>query len=198
LPFNRKLHPQLSFEFAMSAPTETSRPASGTTRAGPDPAPAGQPPGDPPFAPHPTDAIREALTKLGELREFAAYYAATKFDAIKLTIRKLGILAGVGLIAGIGAATVVVVAVVLFIRGIAGALTELFPRYPWLGDLIAGVIFLAIPVVAVLIGMRILTRTFKTLTVQKYETRQRQQRQQFGRDVRDEAASARGSAGETH
>lgn len=136
---------------------------------------------------HPADAIRDAVGKLAELREFAAYYVAARVDALKVAARKIGILAGLGLLGGVGAATVVVVSVVLLLRGIAGAFAEIFPAHPWIGDLITAVIFLAIPVIAILIGMRILTRTFKTMTVAKYELRQRQQREQFGRSVRDEA-----------
>jgi hypothetical protein len=136
---------------------------------------------------HPADAIRDALGKLAELREFAAYYVAAKVDAIKLTARQAGIYIGLGLIGGVATATVIVVSVVLLLRGIAGAFADIFPAHPWIGDLITAVIFLTIPVIGILIGMRILTRTFKTSTVDKYERRQSQQREQFGRNVRDEA-----------
>lgn len=136
---------------------------------------------------HPADAIRDAFGKLAELREFAAYYVAAKIDALKVTARRVGIFAGLGLMGAVAAATVVVVSVVLLLRGIAGAFAEIFPAHPWIGDLITAVIFLAIPVIGILIGMRILTRTFKTSTVDKYERRQSEQRQQFGRSVRDEA-----------
>lgn len=137
---------------------------------------------------HPADALRDAMGRLAELREFVAYYVAAKVDAIKVTIRQIGIYAGLGLLAAVMGATVVVVSVVLLLRGIAGAFAEIFPTHPWIGDLITAVIFLSIPVIAILIGMRILTRTFKTSTVRKYESRQSQQRQEFGRSVRDEAA----------
>lgn len=137
---------------------------------------------------HPADAIRDALDKLAELREFAAYYVAAKVDAVKVAARNVGILVALGLAGGIAVATVIVVAVVLLLRGISGAFADIFPAHPWIGDLITAVIFLALPVVGILIGMRMLTRTFKTSTVQKYERRQSQQREQFGRSVRDEAA----------
>jgi hypothetical protein len=136
---------------------------------------------------HPADAIRDALGKLAELREFAAYYVAAKVDALKVTARQLGIYVGLGLLGTVATATVVVMSVVLLLRGIAGAFADLFPTHPWIGDLITALIFLSIPVIGILIGMRILTRTFKTSTVHKYERRQSEQRQQFGRNVRDEA-----------
>lgn len=168
------------------SPQSPSNPSSPPPRSGwearPDARMNPMPPVD-----HPSDAIREAMAKVAELREFVAYYVSAKLDALKVTIRNLGIMAALGLIGGVAGATVIVMAVVLLIRGIAGAFADLFPRHPWIGDLITAVIFLAILVIAILVGMRILTRTFKTGTVHKYELRQRQQRQQFGRDVRDQA-----------
>jgi hypothetical protein len=179
----------------MSAETQ-SPPPPGSARTGwearPDPGAHPMPP-----AGHPTEAIRDAVGKLAELREFASYYMAAKLDALKATARRIGILAALGLVGAVAGATVVVTAVVLLLRGIAGAFAAIFPRAPWLGDLITAVIFLAIPIVGILVGMRILTRTFKTSTVTKYEERKRQERQQFGRDVRDEATRARYAAGKT-
>ncbi|HEY2588321.1 MAG TPA: hypothetical protein VGI81_21455 [Tepidisphaeraceae bacterium] len=179
----------------MSAETE-SPPPPGAARTGwesrPDPGAHHMPP-----AGSPAEAIRDAMGKVAELREFAAYYVAARIDALKLTARRIGILAALGLVGAVAGATVVVTAVVLLLRGIAGAFAAIFPHYPWLGDLITAVIFLAIPVAGILVGMRILTHTFKSSTVSKYEERKRQQRQQFGRDVRDEATRASHAAGKT-
>ena len=145
----------------------------------------------PPPPEHPSEAIGLAAAKLAEFKEFAAYYAAAKLDSIKVTARNVGIYAGIGIIGLVAAATLIIVAVVLLMTGIAGAIAAIFPAHlAWLGNIITGVLFLAIPVVGILVGMRILTKTFKTTTVHKYETRQQQQRQQFGRDVRDEATRA--------
>jgi membrane protein implicated in regulation of membrane protease activity len=145
--------------------------------------------------PHPGDALHEATLQFARFREFASYYIATRFDAIKLTIRRLGIAAGMMIVAGVGAMAVITTAVVLLMQGIAGGLAELFPRYPWLGDIITGVIFLIVLIIAIMIGMRAVTRTFKSLTVHKYEARQRQQRQHFGSDVRDNATRSAGPSG---
>jgi hypothetical protein len=165
---------------------QSQSPPSGGPRTGWESRPdAGTNPMPPPH--HPADAIRDAMAKLTELREFAAYYVAAKVDAIKLTARRIGILIALGLMGAVVGATVLIVSVVLLLEGIAGAFGAIFPSHAWLGDLITAVIFLAIPVIGVLVGMRILTKTFKTSTVQKYERRQSQQRQQFGRDVRDQA-----------
>jgi hypothetical protein len=142
--------------------------------------------------------MREAIAQFAKLREFAAYYVATRLDAIKLTVRRLGIAAGLMIISMIGVLAIIVTAVVLVMRGIAGGLAELFPRYPWLGDLIAGVVFLIASVLVVMIAMRAMTRTFKSFTVHRYEARQRQQRQHFGSDVRDDASAPASPTGKAH
>ena len=182
----------------MTAKTDTSDRVGSANRSSPHPSANDTRSGPVLPASHPGEAIREAMTQLAKLREFAAYYVTTRLDAIRLAVRHLGIVAGMMVVVGVGALAVIVTAVVLMMRGIAGGLAELFPRYPWLGDLIAGVVFLLIPIPAIMIGMRAITRTFKTLTVQKYEARQRQQRQHFGSDVSDNATAASGSPGKTH
>jgi hypothetical protein len=171
----------------MSAQAQATKPPSAATQP-PSAAMAGDTAGSDTAVPRPADAIRDAFFRLGELRDFLLYYISAKVDAIKMTARRAAILAALGLIAAVSGATVIVVSVVLLLRGIANALGTLFPNYPWLGEIIVGVVFLAIPVISILIGMRVLTRTFKTLTVQKYESRQRQQREQYGHSVRDETA----------
>jgi len=182
----------------MGAETESKDAVADPNRANPDPDAknVGAAPLPPPA--HPGDAIRDAFAQFAMLLEFAAYYVVTRVDAIKLTVRRLGITVGMLVIAAVGVSAIVVTAVVLLMRGIAGGLVELFPRYPWLGDLIVGFVFLILPLFAVMIGMRRITRMFKSFTVQKYEARQRQQRQHFGSDVRDHATAAPGSAGKTH
>lgn len=174
----------------MSASTQSSTSSAGDAPQAPwqqQPEPGEKP--VPPAA-HPTDAFREAFSKVGELREFASYYAAARLDALKASVRNAGIYAGLVLVGFVAGASVVVVAVVLLLVGIAGALGEVFYDHPWLGDLITGVVFLAIPAIVILVGMGILTKSFRGATVRKYEQRQSQQRHRFGRDVRDEATAA--------
>ena len=47
---------------------------------------------------HPGDAFREAMGKLGELKEFASYYVSAKLDAFKVTGRNLGVYAALGIV----------------------------------------------------------------------------------------------------
>jgi hypothetical protein len=137
-----------------------------------------------PFAPHPppADAIHEAFARLTELKEFVSYYVAARVDAWKTTLRNVGIYA-------VGAA-LFSTALVLLLVGIAGAFAQIFSGHPWLGDIITSVIFLGFLGGSVFIGMKILRKTFHNMTVEKYESRQSHQREQFGHSVRDEAERA--------
>ena len=144
---------------------------------------------EPPPQPHvpPSQAFHEAVAKLSELKEYVAYYAAVRVDMLKVTIRNLGIYAGLGVVGLIAVAAMVVTAVVLLLQGIAGAFSQLIPRFPWLGDLITAVLVLGVMAVAIVIVMKKLTGSFRSQTVKKYEQRTRREREQFGHDVHDRA-----------
>jgi hypothetical protein len=168
----------------MSPQTETRNDPSGAS-SGPDPRRPDQT--DEPSRDHvpPSQAFHEAIGKLAELKEYAAYYAAVRVDMLKVTIRNLGIYAGLGVVGLIAVGAMVVTAIVLLVEGVAGAFTQLIPRFPWLGDIITAVLFLGVMAAGIVIVMKKLTGTFRSLTVKKYEDRQRRERQQFGQDVHD-------------
>ena len=135
----------------------------------------------------PAQAFHEAMEKLAELKEYAAYYAAVRVDMLKATIRNLGIYAGLAVVGLIAVGAMVVTAIVLLLDGIAGAFAQLIPKFPWLGDIITAVLFLGVMAVGIVIVMKKLTGTFRSQTVKKYEDRQQRERQQFGQDVHDRA-----------
>ena len=137
--------------------------------------------------PSPSEAWSEAASKIGEWREFAGYYTAARFDAIKLTVRKAGIYAALGLIAGFGAAAGAAVAVIFLLLGVAQGLGTLFGGRMWLGYLVTGAFLLIGMAAGMVIGMNLLARLMRNSTVRKYENRLRQQRQRFGHNVRDQA-----------
>lgn len=137
--------------------------------------------------PPPAEAIRQAMQKLAELREFVSYYVSVRVDSLKITARNLGIYAALGVIGLIAAGAMVVTAVVLLLTGIAGAFGQLFSGHPWLGNIITAVLVLGLIAGSVVFVMKKLTHTFRSQTVKKYEDRLSRERQQFGRNVRDEA-----------
>jgi hypothetical protein len=166
----------------MSAQTQTPRPPG--ERSDPD-----GPPPDGHSAP--AHALRDALARFAQLREFVAYYLAVRIDSLKVSIRNAGLYAAVAVLALLGTAAMIVTAVVLLLVGVAGAFAELFPGHPWLGDIITAAIFLGVVAVGLWLGMKMLTNSFRRYLVQKYERRQSRQRQQFGSDIRQEAERTR-------
>jgi uncharacterized membrane protein (DUF106 family) len=108
---------------------------------------------------------------------------------LKAAVRNLGIYVALVILGLMAVGAMVVTAVVLLLRGVAGAFAQVFASHPWLGDLITAVLVLAVLAGAIVFVMKKLTGTFRSLTVKKYEDRLRRERQEFGHDVRERAES---------
>jgi hypothetical protein len=133
----------------------------------------------------PADAFREAGTRLAELKEFASYYVGAKLDGVKVSFRNLGIYAALGIVGLIAVSAVITTSVVLLLTGLAFAIGAMFKQdRPWVGAIVVGVVVLGGLVGGIIFGMKKLTNTFRRQLVQKYENRQRDQRINFGEDVR--------------
>ena len=138
-----------------------------------------------------SEAFHRIRDDLAELKEYAQYYLAAKADGIKQTIRRLGLYAALGVLALIAGGAIIATAAGLLIVGFAEVLTRLFGGRTWAGDLVAGIVVLAIVAGAAWYMMKKLTGTWRTLTIQKYEQRKQSQREQFdGRDVNQRAREA--------
>ena len=135
--------------------------------------------------------IAAAGRHLKELQNYASYYIAAKTDGIKLTLKNVVIYAGLGVVGLVAAGALLVVAVVQLCYGIAGALGALFGGRLWLGELVTGFLLLAGTGAAAYFALSSLTRKSRKATVQKYEARQRQQRQDYGHDVNERAREQR-------
>lgn len=137
----------------------------------------------------PADAFRSALHQVGELKEIAAYYIAAKADSLRLSVRTILVYAVLGVLGVFLGSAALVTAVVLLLTGLSGAIGTLFnPDRAWAGALIVSVAILALVVVGALIGIKRLTGSGRKKTVQKYESRQQDQRSRFGHSVPDLAA----------
>jgi hypothetical protein len=135
--------------------------------------------------PSPADAFKEAGKRFGELKEFASYYVGAKLDGIKVTVRNVGIYAALGIVGLIAASAVITTAVVLLLTGLAFAIGAIFEKdRPWVGAIVVGLLVLGGLAGGIIFGMKKLTNTFRKQLVQKYENRQRDQRTNFGEDVR--------------
>jgi hypothetical protein len=135
--------------------------------------------------PHITDAWRGIFAKFGELGEYANHYFSAKADAFKLTLRNVGVIAAIGVVGLIAASAFVVTAVVLLCLGIAHGIGALVGGHMWAGYLITGVLLLGLLAGGVMIGVGVMRKAWKKATVNKYELRQRDQRERFGHDAAD-------------
>lgn len=135
--------------------------------------------------PSPAESLKEASKRFAELKEFAAYYLAAKADGVKVTVRNVGIYAALGILGLIVASSVITTAVVLLLCGLAWAIGAIFePDRPWVGAIVVGLLVLGGLAGGIVFGMKKLTNTFRKQLVRKYENRQRDQRINFGEDVR--------------
>ncbi len=140
----------------------------------------------------PADAFKDALRVLGEVREYVAYYVGAKVDGIKLSVRRVGILAALGVIGLLAAGAIVVTASVLLCVGLAQGIGVLLagdygPRV-WLGNLIVGLVLLLLIGGGTWFAVSRLFNSSKRATVKKYELRRQRQRADFGHDVLQRAA----------
>jgi hypothetical protein len=137
----------------------------------------------------PSESIREATGAFGELKEYFSYYLSAKSDAMKASMRNLGVMAALGVLALAVGVALVVTATVLLCIGIAQALAAAMHGTTWAGNLIVGAGLLLIVFGGAILGSRMLASAARKRTVQKYELRQELQRQQHGRTVAERAAA---------
>ena len=141
---------------------------------------------------HPKEAAARIPQLIAEAKEYAAYFLSAKIDGIKLSVRNLGIYAGLGIIGFVAFSALITTAVVLLLIGVSAALSHLFtnlinPKWAWLGPLLVGLILLSAIGVGAWIGLKRLSEKFRQATVQKYEQRQNWERGQFGHNVKERA-----------
>jgi len=125
----------------------------------------------------------------GELRAYAQQYFSAKADLMKLAARNAGIMAALGIIGLIAAGATLVIALVMFFAGIAGAIGALAGGRLWVGNLVVGFLVLGLFVGGAIVGLGIVKKAFLKATVKKYELVQKQQRDTFGRTSRDRTAA---------
>jgi hypothetical protein len=133
------------------------------------------------------EAFAAASRHLRELQDYAGYFVAAKVDGIKLSLKNAGIYAGLGVVGLIAGGAFIVVAVVQFCYGIAGALGALFGGRQWVGELITGIVLLAGIFGGTYYVLKSMTNKSRKATVDKYEARKREQRSEYGHDVHERA-----------
>lgn len=129
------------------------------------------------------------IENIAQLREFAAYYLSTRVDAVKLRLRRAAFAVALGLVGVVTAAAGLVMAVVLFLLGAARGLEALLGGRAWAGDLIVGGAVIVGAVVVSYLVARILAKSSRRQTVERYERQRSAQRARFGRDASDRVAA---------
>jgi hypothetical protein len=139
--------------------------------------------------PSPAEALKQASSRLGELKEYAGLLVAAKVDGLKLTLRKIVFYAILGVVAAVIGLAMLVTASVYVLSGLAGAIGELFPEpYEWwAGRLIVGILVVGGTLVGVMLLTKSLTGSSRKRTIEKYENRKRDERSVYGRDVAERA-----------
>ena len=136
----------------------------------------------------PPEALKDIGKRFSELGEYVSYYLGAKLDGIKVSMRNIGIMAGLGVMGAIAGGGFLVTLIVLLLRGIAGAIGALFePDRFWAGELITSVLFLTVVGIGVMVAMKKLTKSSRERTAKKYAARQQTERAKFGTDVNQRA-----------
>ena len=134
--------------------------------------------------PHPLDGVFEQVR---EIIEYANLYVETRKDMVRSTLRSLIWKAAAGIVAALAGITVIIVAAVYLLSGIAHGLGRLLGNEFWLGELITAItIFLILGIAGWLI-IKSMNRKARERTLKKYERRQQQQRQRFGHSATERA-----------
>src|SRR5947207_12405746 len=84
----------------------------------------------------PPEAMRDALGKFAELRAYVQQYMSAKADQWKLTARNIAIFAALGVVGLVVAGATIVIALVMLLQGLAGAIAAGLGVRAWAGDLI--------------------------------------------------------------
>jgi hypothetical protein len=136
-----------------------------------------------------SDALRTARQQVQELIDFVSYYVTARLDAAKVTARNVVLYAALGVIGLVAAFTLVATSVVLVCLGLAYAVAALV-GYAWVGMLIVGILILGAIGGGVYFGFAWFTRQQRNRTVNRYEQKQRRQRETYGHDVEQRAQNA--------
>jgi hypothetical protein len=123
------------------------------------------------------------MAHLRELSEYASYYFAARSDLVKAKVRKIALYIVAGLIAAVAGATLLIVALVLVLVGIAGGLGELMGNRPWAGSLATGAIVAAIVFGSLTLLLPQWLVNSRRQVKDKYDRRRQSQRTRFGHDV---------------
>jgi hypothetical protein len=135
------------------------------------------------------DPVVPFLADLAELREYLDYYIDVRIDQLRVGIRAAIVSVAISIGAVAVAGTALATAVVLFLRGLAGLVGDLSGRGHEVGDTIVGGILLIGAGAGAWVWARRRQAQEQKRVIEKYEHRKQAERDTFGTDVSQQAAS---------
>jgi len=136
----------------------------------------------------PLGGVKLLLRQVRELEEYFLHFVAAKTDLLKVSLRSTVLEVAQGALWFVAISGSLVIAAWFVLSGLAGGLGVLFGGRLWLGELMAGILFLA----GLGLGMHFAVgknkKSFLERMVAKYEARRAQQQSEFGRSASDRAA----------
>ena len=138
----------------------------------------------------PTDHLKDAAARLGEIKDYASYYVSAKVDSYKSSAKSLALYAVLGLLGAVAGTAILATAGVLLVRGIAEALTVLFNGRAWLADLLTGIVLLGAVLGTTYFLVAKLLGKSRLATKRKYEDLKREQLIKHGHNVHERATEA--------
>src|SRR5260221_2932183 len=91
-----------------------------------------------------TEAFHRIKGDIDELKEYASYYVAAKVDGVKRTVRHIGLYEALGVVGLIAGGAIVATAAGVLIVGLGQGLSRLVGDRHWLGDIVTGIVVLAL------------------------------------------------------
>jgi len=116
----------------------------------------------------PSEAADGAGRDVRRLLDYVSLYISAKADSLRATARTIGLLAALGIAGLILVAGIIATAGVMLVLAAAAGFARLF-GIVWLGDLVAGLVFIAVFAAAAVIAYKVVcVRAYRNIR-KKYE-----------------------------
>jgi uncharacterized membrane protein len=138
----------------------------------------------------PAAAFRAVGISLREAVEYGAQLLSLQFEQIRLTATRLILFAMLGVIALLVASAIVVTSAVLICVGLAGAVSAALSLPGWVGALIVGVVMVALVFALLIFWVRSQIGAARRQLKNRLAQRSQKQREEFGHDAHEYAATA--------
>ena len=156
------------------------------------------PDADPAEGYDPLEDLKAVGTNAAELAAYAQQFVNAKIAGVLYGVRKLAILAVLGLVGGIAGASIIVTAAVLLVLGLSDIIATFLPEhFKWAGKVIVGLLVLGVTFGALWLLLRYSVKAGKDTALQQYRLALKKQRLDFGHDAFGRAAAAAAGSAET-